>query len=134
MSGERSKWVIRWDDHVLSENDITIGQAERIELVTGESWLRINPLRSAKHAAGIATVMVADATGEDVDVVAAKVKALRVGDFLTEILDFVEDDTPGMHEDGNPPVAGTSTGSLPSSRKNRGAGRQPSSDSKPSAT
>jgi hypothetical protein len=123
MAGD-SMWRIRWGEHVLSENDITIGQAERIEDLTGESWLRLVPLRSAKHAAAITTVMAADATGRPQDEIAAEVRNLTIGEFI-EAYSVGDEDLPTMHEDGNPPVAGTSTSSSRTSRKSRGAGRQP---------
>jgi hypothetical protein len=134
MAGEPKVWCIRWDNLVLSENDITIGQAERIEKLTGESWLRLNPLRSAKHAAAIATVMVGDALGKSEDDMAVEVRNVKVSDFLTELLTYGDDDTPETHQDGNPPVAGTLTNTSRTSGKNLGAGLQPSSDSNPSGT
>lgn len=97
-------WTLTFEGRKHRENDLTIGQAERIEDMTGETWLRIVPLRSAKHARSILVVMHADAVGESDDVVAARVKALKMSDFL-KMYGTEDDDVPAMYTDGNPPAA-----------------------------
>lgn len=102
-------WRIQYDGHTLREGDITLAQAEHVEELTGESWLRINPYRSARHARAIVTVMYAAATGVQVADVAEKIGQIKVSDFL-EMVDVVEDDTPQEYTDGFPrPAEGTST-------------------------
>lgn len=122
---EQKKWQFTFGDHVLSENDITVGQAERIEALTGESWLRINPLRSAKHARAIVVVMLADASGRDEEDVAAEIRAMKTNDFLN-LLEYVDDDKPTGWTDGNPPTAAEpSTSSSSRSRSRRTSGPRP---------
>lgn len=98
-------WHITFEDRLHREDDVTIAMAERIEDLVGESWLYLVPLRSAKHAAAILTVMHAAATGETEDAVAARVRALRVSDYLAGMTTAVADDLPTMYVDGNPPKA-----------------------------
>jgi hypothetical protein len=108
-TGARKKWVFKWKTHLLREADITVDQAERIEELTGTSWLFINPLRTAKHARAVVSVMGADAEGRTQIEVAAEVGAMSVESFL-DLLDVEDDDTPSVYEDGNPPqAAATST-------------------------
>lgn len=97
-------WKIEFDGHTHRENDITIGQAERIEDMTGESWLRLSPLRSAKHARAILTVFHCDATGESEAQTAAKIRQIKLGEFL-EMFGQEDEDIPELFENGNPPVA-----------------------------
>lgn len=98
-------WQITFEDHVHREDDVTIAMAERIEDLIGESWLHLVPLRSAKHAAAILTVMHAAATGEPEDTVAERVRALKVSDYLAGMVANAADDLPTMYTDGNPPKA-----------------------------
>lgn len=97
-------WTLDFEGHKHRENDLTIGQAERIEDLTGESWLRIVPLRSAKHARAILVVMHAATTNEPEDAVSARVKDLKMSEFL-KMYGTEDDDVPTMYLDGNPPVA-----------------------------
>lgn len=97
-------WQLTFEDRTHLEDDVTIAMAERIEDLTGESWLHLVPLRSAKHAAAILTVMHAAATGEPEDAVAGRVRALKVSAYLAGMA-TAADDLPTMYVDGNPPKA-----------------------------
>lgn len=94
-------WKLTYEGAEHREDDLTIAQAERIEALIGESWLGIVPLRSAKHAKAILTVMHAASTGEAEAAVSARVDAMRVSDFLTCVGKY-EDDLPSVYEDGFP--------------------------------
>lgn len=128
MSGDITPkvWEFTYGDHVLRQADITVGQAERIEKLTGKSWLLLNPVGSAAHARAVIQVMGADASGKTEAEVGAEIAAMRVDDYLT-LLEFrnVDDDKPTSYTDGNPPVAAEpSTRSSSGSRKRPGSGRQ----------
>lgn len=97
-------WQISYEGRVHREDDLTIDMAERIEELVGESWLHMVPLRSAKHARAILTVMHAAATGEPETAVASRIKALRIGEFI-KLMEPAEDDLPTMFTDGNPQTA-----------------------------
>ncbi len=97
-------WQITWDGHVHRENDLTIGMAERIEELIGESWLNIAPLRSAKHAKAIISVMHAAATGEPERAVLERAGMMSIAEYLGCVSSY-EDDLPTMYVDGNPPKA-----------------------------
>lgn len=94
-------WQIRFEGRVHREDDLTIEMSERIEEIVGESWLRIAPIRSAKHARAILTVMHSTATGEPEAEVEKRVKAMKNNDFI-EALQPSEDDLPTLYQDGNP--------------------------------
>lgn len=94
-------WQITFEGKTHREDDLTIDMAERIEEAVGETWLHLVPLRSAKHARAILTVMHAAATGEPEAAVASRVKALKVGDFITA-MQPIDDDLPTLYQDGNP--------------------------------
>jgi len=97
-------WKLTYDGHVHRENDLTIGQAERIETLIGETWLGIAPLRSAKHALAILTVVHADATGKPAGQVRAEASAVKVNDFAA-MFSNEADDLPETYQDGIPSVA-----------------------------
>lgn len=99
-------WVITFDGQVFREADLTIDEAERMEIATNTSWRFINPLRSAGHARAILQTLLETRTGLSADDAKAKVGALKVSDFL-DLLSAEEDDAdlPTRYEDGFPPKA-----------------------------
>lgn len=120
-----TRWQFTWDGELYREDDVTFGEAERIEKLTGQSWLVMNPLRSAVQAVAIITVMVATRKGRDEDEVAAEIRAAKPDEFL-QSFERVPPDRPTVMENGHPPVAAAhSTGSSRSSGTRRTAGRRP---------
>lgn len=120
-------WRLTWQGEIYRELDMTIGQAEQIEQLTGENWVTINPARTAKHALAILSVMHAHRTGRPLDEVRREVSDISVDQFITEVfaLDDGDDDLPTEYTDGNPPPAvAPSTRGSSTSRSHRGVGRQ----------
>lgn len=108
-------WVLSFEGKEWHEQSLTIDQCERIETATGESWLTINPLRSAKHCRAILETLLAD-DGMSADEATAKIKATRADKLLDgKAIRFVDDDLPETYTDGNPkegdPSTATSSGS-----------------------
>jgi hypothetical protein len=102
---------LTFDGQVFREADLTIDEAERIELATGTSWRFISPLKTAGHARAILQTFLVTRTGMDPEVAKAKVGALKVDEFL-DLLTLEEEDAdlPTQFEEGFPPLAdGTST-------------------------
>jgi hypothetical protein len=99
-------WRIEFEGEVYREGDLTLGQCERIEDVTGVNWRAIHPLRSAKEARVVLEVCVAERKGESVETVRERVNAMKVDEFLDALkVSEDEDDRPTEYVDGNPPVA-----------------------------
>lgn len=94
-------WRMTFEGNTYREAELTIGMAERIEEMTGESWAHIAPLRSAKHAAVLLTVMHSTRTGENEDTVMGRVKNLTVDEFITNV-EPEKEDLPTLYTDGNP--------------------------------
>lgn len=98
-------WRLEFEGEVYREVDLTLDQVERIEEITKDSWLRIAPLKSAKHAKAILTVCHADRAGVSLDEAAKKVGAVKADDFVgmlsVEPLDE-QLDLPTTYEDGVP--------------------------------
>lgn len=97
-------WRIEYDGHSLREGDITLAQAEQIETMTGVSWLRLNPIASAKHARAVLAVLYAAATDVAVDVVNEKIGAIPVPEFI-EMVHVDDEDLPSEYVDGFPQSA-----------------------------
>lgn len=98
-------WRVEFEGEVYREGDLTLGQCERIEDITGRSWVTIDPISSAKQARVILEVCASDRTGLPVDEIRKRVEALSVEDFLAGYKRGEDDDRPTGYEDGNPPVA-----------------------------
>lgn len=81
--------------------DLTLDEAIEVEKETGESWLYLNPIRSAKHAKAIIARFLARDT--DIDQARARVGSMSVTDVLG-CVDNADDDRPAEHKDGVPTV------------------------------
>lgn len=91
-----------------STDDLTLAEVVAVEQETGESWVYMNPLRSAAQARAILRRLLARDMG--IDTATAHVDALRVVDVVKAIEPEVTDDRPKQHVDGLPqvdPKAGT---------------------------
>lgn len=99
-------WQITYDGHVWTENDLTISDCEKIEVLTGESWLTISPTRSAKHCRVIIEYLMTAKEGISEADAQAKVRNETATKFLDgKTIQFVDDDLPTEFTDGNPPPA-----------------------------
>lgn len=103
-------WVLTFDGQVYREADLTIDEAERMEIATNTTWRFINPVRSAGHARAILQTLLVTRTGVSDEEAKAKVGALKVNDFL-DMLDTEEEDAdlPQQYQDGFPPSAAASS-------------------------
>lgn len=97
-------WRVEFEGEVYREGDLTLGQCERIEDITGRSWVSIDPITSAKQARVVLEVCASDRTGLPADEIRKRVEAMSVDKFLAGYKRG-EDDRPETYEDGNPPVA-----------------------------
>jgi hypothetical protein len=104
-------WVIKFDGEVYREADLTIDEAERMEIATNTTWRFINPIRSAGHARAILETLLVTRAGLAPEVSKDKVGGLKVNDFLDMLSQEEEDvDLPTQFDDGFPqPADGTST-------------------------
>lgn len=101
-------WRIEFEGEVYREADLTLGQCEQIEELTGRSWLVIHPLKWAKDARAILSVCVADRTKQTVEAVRARLAQMKADEFIDLVkVEMVagDDDTPTEYVDGNPQVA-----------------------------
>lgn len=100
------RWLIKFDGQVYREADLTIDEAERMENATNTTWRLINPLRSAHHARAILATLLVTREGMDMDVANAKVRSLKVNDYLDMLSEEEDDaDLPTQFEDGFPQSA-----------------------------
>lgn len=99
-------WKLDLDGVSLREDELTVGECENIEKLTGESWHTIHPLRSATHAAAVIEVALARG-GEAPEKCAERARSLTMRQVL-DAFATVDDDMPEQYEDGIPPSgAGT---------------------------
>lgn len=103
-------WVLNFDGHTFREADLTIDEAERMEVATNLTWRFINPLRSAGNARAVLEVLLQTRLGMSAEEAKAKVGALKVDEYLS-LLSYEEEDAdlPTQWEDGFPPEAGESS-------------------------
>lgn len=99
---------------VFLTDDLTIEEAERVEDATGESWLYINPLRSAKHCKAIMRQFALRSMSEaeaDKAINGLTVKeALEAVESVTEDSDLAAEWVDGM-PDPKAEAAGSTSGS-----------------------
>ena len=82
-------------------DDLTLAEAAQVEQETGESWLLMNPVKSASQARAIMTRFLARSLGEE------KARATVDGMSIRAYADSVEkvdDDRPDEYRDGSPVV------------------------------
>lgn len=100
-------WKLTAGDTSFTDGDPSIDQWGRIERLTGESWLAVNPIRFMHHAAAVYAVLTgSDIPSGKVDIVGAKVV---IGDRIWfEVYDD-GDELPDEYENGIPPEGGDPT-------------------------
>lgn len=91
-------------------DDLTLDEVCAVEDETGETWLRMNPARSARQARSIMVRFAARSLGEK----EAKriVGGLSVRDVAGAI-EVTEDDRPDEYQDGSPVVDPKGAGDAP---------------------
>lgn len=90
------------DDHGSFEvDDLTLAEAAQVERETGESWLYMNPVKSAEQARAIMTRFLARSLGEDK--ARAVVDGMAIRDYAKAV-DVIKDDRPDEFRDGSPVV------------------------------
>lgn len=96
-------WKFEHDGHVYREGDVTVDQWVDICDLAASTWAFVNPLRAPKDAKAIFTVVVADHTGQDRDVVSKIIGDMTTDQFL-ELFDANDetDDLPEEFQDGIP--------------------------------
>jgi hypothetical protein len=94
-------WQFSHEDETYNEDDVTLGQWDRLEKLLDKSWHRIDPRFSAADAKAILRTLIADRTGRDEDTVGAEVDAINTREFLG-MFRVVESDLPEEYTDGIP--------------------------------
>lgn len=82
-------------------DDLTLDEVCAVEEETGETWLRMNPARSARQARSILVRFAARTLGDKE--ARRQVGSLSVRDVVGAI-EVVEDDRPSEFHDGSPVV------------------------------
>jgi hypothetical protein len=91
-------------------DDLTLDEVCVVEDETGESWLRMNPARSARQARAIMCRFLARSKG---DAEARKILgALKVSEVAAAIT-VVDDDRPSEYDNGSPVVDPKEAGAEP---------------------
>jgi hypothetical protein len=93
--------VLPGDHGSFIVDDLTLDEAVAVERETGESWLHLNPVRSANQARAIMVQFLARSIGEDK--ARAEVGKMTVGEF-SKAVEVVKDDRPDEFRDGQPVV------------------------------
>lgn len=125
--------TVRGED--FNTDDLTLAEAERIEAYTGESWLTLNPLRTAKHCVAV-MVEVLVRTGVPRDDALAEVGKIPLTTALDHVK-YVDPDLPAEYVDGMPDPKAEADGSTSGSSGDPGTpatGPLTSPDGKPSET
>ena len=79
------RWVINFEDLHVTEDDLTLDEAFKIEKVAGCTWDAIEPVRSAAHCRAILAVCMGDRLNLSVEEVEARLKTVKVVELLKSI-------------------------------------------------
>lgn len=91
-------------------DDLTLDEVCVVEDETGETWLRMNPVRSARQSRSIITRFLARTLGEE----KAKERAGRLTAKETaSAIEVTSDDRPDEYHDGSPVVDPKEAGAAP---------------------
>ena len=76
------RWVIDFDGLCVTEDDLTLDEAFKIEKVAQVTWGEIEPTRSAAHCRAILAVCMAERLNLTMEDVEARLKAIKVVELL----------------------------------------------------
>ena len=79
------RWVINFDDLYITEDDLTLDEAFKIEKVASCNWGEIEPVRSAAHCRAILAVCMSERLNLSTEEVESRLKTLKVVDLLKAI-------------------------------------------------
>lgn len=93
-------YVLSIGDGEYNTDDLTLDEAIAIEGEVSESWVYINPFRSAKHFKAIARVFL-KREGKDDAAIATVLDPMTITAALDSVK-IIPDDLPDVYEDGLP--------------------------------
>ena len=79
------RWVIDFEGLNVTEDDLTLDEAFKIEKVAGCNWGEIEPVRSAAHCRAILAVCMAERLNLSMEEVETRLKAIKVVELLKSI-------------------------------------------------
>ena len=79
------RWVIDFDGLNVTEDDLTLDEAFKIEKAAGCTWGEIEPVRSAAHCRAILAVCMAERLNLNSEEVDARLKTVKVVELLKSI-------------------------------------------------
>lgn len=92
------------DGHAYRTDDLTVAEAEELEDECGQTWLQLNPIRSAKEFRATAALFLRRTRTPEV---AAKEAAALTVKAAQENVRWVEDNLPTEFSDGIPKEEGS---------------------------
>lgn len=97
---------IKLNGRAYTTDQLTLEEAEALELECGKTWLELNPIRSAKEFKATARVFLTREKGAD--------EAARIVSTLTlraalDAVRWVDEDIPDVFVDGIPKVEATTS-------------------------
>jgi hypothetical protein len=108
-------WAFTVFEEKFREQEMTFAEAEKAEelmsyvdvkgVAVRPTWGELNPVRSARAAIAIATVMYSTRTGTSVDEVRSKIRELPIIEFIDSVDLNDQDDLPTVMVNGFPPEA-----------------------------
>jgi hypothetical protein len=91
VAGGGVRWRLTWDDEgiVVDEDNLTLLEVERVEQLTGKTWLSLEPRSSARDCVAFLTAALEARKGLSKDEVRERLSSLttkQVGEMLGEYL------------------------------------------------
>lgn len=80
------RWRLTLDDLVVDEDNLTLFELERVEAITGKSWLAIDPRRKASHCIAFLQAALESREGLSADDARERLGGLTVKQVADDVL------------------------------------------------
>lgn len=84
------RWKITLDDDEWTEDEVTLGEVQVVEKITGLSWLQLSPLNSARQLAAYLFARFTRINGMSTEDAQARVDAMTVEELAGSVSQYVK--------------------------------------------
>lgn len=81
----QTRWRVTYDDLVVTEESVTVGEIRKLEKLLGVGWMQIDPQTSGEHFAGLLTILLCSRKDMKPKDATDLVEAIPMGDLLSHL-------------------------------------------------
>lgn len=83
------RWRITVDELVIDEENVTLGELERVEAITGRTWLQVEPRQRARDCAAFMRAAMEARSGIDAATAADRVRAMTALEVMASLSEYL---------------------------------------------